>query len=159
MWLRWFQNPHLFSNRGEPVQPLFGATESTTIAITTAVLQAPEVEPLQWILPEEGVLPSIKVFCSKTTSQINLESSRDRFLIQDTGSNHEQTQHGNNSTVNNSSKQASGETPQTNAAELRILHPSLRSPTGKTTTKAATRTPTKSAQTAPATRLVTRSNT
>jgi hypothetical protein len=102
---RWFRNLHLFSNR-EPVQPLFGATESTAIAITTAVLQAPDVEPLQWILPEEGVLPSIKVFCSKTTSQINLESSRDRFLIQNTSNNHEQTQHGNKSTGNNSSKQA-----------------------------------------------------
>jgi hypothetical protein len=100
---RWFQNPHLFSNRGGQVQPLFGATESTAIAITTIVLQAPEDEPLQSILPEEGVLPSIKVFCSKIISHINLELSRIRFLIQNTSNNHEQTQHGNNSTGNNSS--------------------------------------------------------
>jgi hypothetical protein len=87
---------------GEQVQPLSVATESTAIAITTAVLQVPEVEPLQWIRPEEGVLPRIKVFYSKTTIQSNLQSSRNKFVIQNTSNNHEQTQHVNNSSGNNS---------------------------------------------------------
>ena len=61
----WFWNLHLISNRVQPVQPLIWPTESTTIAITAGFLQAPELEPVQWLLPEEGVLPSVKILCSK----------------------------------------------------------------------------------------------
>lgn len=58
-------SPHLFSNRRETVQPLFWPTESTTIAIAVGVLQTAELEPLQRLLPEEGVLPGVKILCSK----------------------------------------------------------------------------------------------
>jgi hypothetical protein len=61
------ESSHLFSNRGEPVQPFFcSSTESTAIGITTAaaaILQATELEPLQWLLPEEGVLRGIEIIC------------------------------------------------------------------------------------------------
>jgi hypothetical protein len=62
------ESSHLFSNRGEPVQPFFcSSTESTAIGITTAaaaILQATELEPLQWLLPEEGVLRGIEIIWS-----------------------------------------------------------------------------------------------
>jgi hypothetical protein len=47
------------------MQHLFWPTESTAIAITAGFLQAAELEPLKWLLPEEGVLPGVKTLCNK----------------------------------------------------------------------------------------------
>lgn len=86
MWTWWLPNPHLFSNRGETIQPLFWPNESTAIAIAAGVLQAAELEPLQWLLPEEGVLPGVKILCSKKR-QIISESERANLLTQITSDN------------------------------------------------------------------------
>jgi hypothetical protein len=58
------KNRHLFSNRGEAVEPLFRPAESTAIGMATVNLQASELEPLARLLPEEGVLPRVKAICS-----------------------------------------------------------------------------------------------
>jgi hypothetical protein len=130
LWTRWLRNPHLFSNWGEPVQPLFWPIVSTTIAITAAVLQAPEVETLRWILPEESVLPSIKVFCSRPRSQIRQGTA---LLIQNTSNNREQMQHGNNNAGNSSRNRLQILLSLSNQSGLTggILHLSLKIRTGK----------------------------